>query len=132
MQWIYLNGKKWTDTLYPLACDSGAPSASQNCWPGCLRQGRLTPLVGAGIGSKTTEVHQERRARPWRAPGGGLDAIIKTLYPLACGSGAPSVSQNCWPTRWISLCLRQGRLSGSHFGVLGPEPLVRQKRKKIF
>ena len=24
-------------------------------------------------GSKTTEVHQERRARPWRAPGGGLD-----------------------------------------------------------
>ena len=55
---------------------------------------------------------------------------INTLYPLACGSGAPSVSQNCWPTRWISLCLRQGRLSGSHFGVLGPEPLVRQKRKK--
>ena len=36
-------------------------------------------------GSKTTEVYQERRARPWRAPGGGLDAIIKTpsppLYP---------------------------------------------------
>ena len=40
--------------------------------------------------------------------------------------------------RWISLCLRQGRLSGSHFGVLGPEPLVRQtapeprvRRKRI-
>ena len=32
-------------------------------------------------GSKTTEVHQERRARPWRAPGGGLDAIIKTPSP---------------------------------------------------
>ena len=32
-------------------------------------------------GSKPTEVHQERRARPWRAPGGGLDAIIKSPSP---------------------------------------------------
>ena len=36
-------------------------------------------------GSKTTEVHQERRARPWRAPGGGLDAIIKTPSPESVG-----------------------------------------------
>ena len=38
-------------------------------------------------GSKTTEVHQERRARPWRAPGGGLDAIIKTPSPPREGVG---------------------------------------------
>ena len=31
---------------------------------------------------------------------------------VACGSGAPSVSQNCWPTRWISLCLHWEHILG--------------------
>ena len=63
----------------------GWPSASQNCWPGCLRQGRLTPLVGPEYEIwrlKNSGVQQERRARPWRAPGGGLDPSIKTPSPL--------------------------------------------------
>ena len=32
---------------------------------------------------------------------------------VACGSGAPSVSQNCWPTRWISLCLHWEHILGA-------------------
>ena len=47
------------------------------------------------------------------------------MSTVACGSGAPSVSQNCWPTRWISLCLHWEHILGetkkkyfSHFGVL--------------
>ena len=39
---------------------------------------------------------------------------------MACGSGAPSVSQNCWPTRWISLCLHWEHFGGNekkYFGV---------------
>ena len=45
------------------------------------------------------------------------------MSTVACGSGAPSVSQNCWPTRWISLCLRQGRLSEPHaLRTCAPDP----------
>ena len=59
----------------------GWPSAIQNCPdPACNRVASRPRDMKFG-GSKTTEVHQERRARPWRAPGGGLDAIIKTPSP---------------------------------------------------
>ena len=39
------------------------------------------------------------------------------MSTVACGSGAPSVSQNCWPTRWISLCLHWEHI----LGVIAPE-----------
>ena len=52
-------------------------------------------------GSKTTEVHQERRARPWRAPGGGLDAIIKTPSPPLHGICRPDESFRHHQQRWF-------------------------------
>ena len=44
------------------------------------------------------------------------------MSTVACGSGVPSVSQNCWPTRWISLCLHWEHILGRQKNILVYRP----------
>ena len=44
------------------------------------------------------------------------------MSTVACGSGAPGVSQNCWPTRWISLCLHWEHFGGNEKNILVYRP----------